>query len=460
MMALFSDDEAIRQASVRRVPPSFRVETPTEIFELLLAFRHAFRVSGAEPTEEVAASPEDEGEQGDWRHWVAAVRFMLEYPRSHWDILQARASRKRAAFHLAFKRIAHNSYVPIVRSELLRINLEAGHLPTRSSSNGWRPSPEMTANAAAKKLSVTPGALKQLVEAKMLTPLRTRGPKDRIALYAEADIDALEVVRNEGVSCNWFRTVSALPEVAIEQLAALGHLEFCQNPVASMLYGGKRLRADMAGPLLEKITNVAGPRSGEGWIPLTEAFIGVGGREKPWGPVLAAWLTGSLPGGLADNSASAAPALSISATVARSLVMGGPSATPWFSFEPEQYGDLGRDWFSPGETIAYLNCSAVEISYLVERGHLCPLAGQGRIRYGRNEVEEFARAWMNTREAAARLGVSPRHVWRELEPYCIRRTLGRGFHRRDELEPIVELETKARRHDAMRPRSSHSALVA
>lgn len=460
MMALFSDDEAVRQASVRRVPPSFRVETATEIFELLLAFRHAFRVSGAEPADELVDNPDDDGEQGDWRQWVAAVRFMLEYPRSHWDILQRRGSRERDAFHVAFKRIAHNSNVPIVRSELLRINLEAGHLPTRSPSCGWRPAPEMSSNAAAKKLGVTPGALKQLVEAKILTPLRTRGPKDRINLYAEADIDALRAVRNEGISSNWFRAVCALPEVAIEQLVALGHLEFCQNPVASLLYGESRLRADMADPVLERIKTVGRPRNSDGWISLTEAFMGVGGREKPWGPVLAAWLTGSLPGGLANKSAFAPPVLSIPAAVARSLVMGGPSATPWFSFELEHYGDLRRDWFSPGETVAYLNCSAVEISYLVERGHLRPLLGPGRTRYGRSEVEEFARVWMNTREAAARLDVPPRHVWRELEPYCIRRSLGRGFHKRDELEPIVELEARARRHDAMRPRSSLSALVA
>lgn len=134
--------------------------------------------------------------------------------------------------------------------------------------------------------------------------------------------------------------------------------------------------------------------------------------------------------------------------------MGGPSADPWFSFQPEHYGDLRRDWFSPGEAAAYLNCSAVEISFLLEKGHLHPLGGQNRTRFARSEVEEFAQVWMNTREAAARLGVSPRHVWRELEPYAIQRSLGRGFHKRDELEPIVELEVEADRLQAMRPERS------
>lgn len=458
-MSLFSWDEATHQAAVRRVPPYFRVETATEVFELLLAFRHAFRVSGAEPAEEIADVMEDEGEQGDWRNWVSAARFMLEHPRSHWDILQKTASRERAAFRLAFKRIAHNSNVPIVRSELSRINLDAGHLPTRPLGRGWLPSPEMNSNAAAKALGVTPGGLKQLVEAKVLTPLRTRGPKGGINLYAEADIDALKAKRSKGLSSVWFRELSALPEIAVEQLVALGHLEVSHDPISAVLHGDRRFRIDTAEPLLQKLCNVPGCTDDGGWIALTEAFMGVGGREKPWGPVLGAWLAGTLPGGLADSAFFARPKLCVSDTVARSLVMGGPSVTPWFDFKPEQYGDLRRDWLSPGEAAVYLNCSAVEISFLLERSHLRPLPGEGRNRYDRSQVKEFACTWMNTREAAARLGVAPRDVWRELEPYCIQRSLGRGFHKREELEPIVELEVELRRLQAMRPHTQIGRLI-
>jgi len=453
-MTLFSDDESLRKAAVRRVPTSFQVETETEVFELLLAFKRAFKVSATKLSEEVIDDPEDEGDQGDWCHWVAAGRFMLEYPRSYWDILQTRDSDERAAFHRAFKRIAHNSNVPIVRSELTRINLGAGHLPTSDLCREWQSSPEMSSHTAAKELGVTPGALRQLVEAKMLTPRRSRGARRRINFYAAADIDALKAARSGGMSCSWFRTGSALAEIAIEQLVALGHLEFCQNPTAALLYGERQLRADMADPILERIYNLPLPPSADGWITLAEAFMGVGGREKPWGPILAAWLKGSLPGGLANDAVIGPPILSMSAAVARSLVMGGPSANPWFRFQPEHYGDLRRDWFSPGETAAYLNCSAVEISFLLEKGHLHPLGGQNRTRFARSEVEDFAQIWMNTREAAARLGVSPRQVWLELEPYCIQRSLGRGFHKRDELEPIVELEVEAHRLQTMRPERS------
>ncbi|MFN3535937.1 MAG: helix-turn-helix domain-containing protein [Brevundimonas sp.] len=451
VMALFSEDAVQRQAAMRQVPTVFQVETETEVFELVLAIRHAFKVSGAEPGEDTNDVLEDEGSKGDWRHWVAAVRFLLEYPRSHWDLLQKRESDARAAFHHAFRRIAHNSNVPIVRSELTRLNLEAGYLPTSALGRGSQHAPEMTAAAAADALGVTPGALKQLVEAKMLAPLRTRGARHTIKFYAEEDIEALKALRGQGISGRWFRAASALPAIAIEQLVALGHLEFCRDPVAALLYGEHQLRADMADQMLERILGLPLPSTADGWIALPDALMGVGGREKPWGPVLAAGLNGCLPGGLTNGAVLGTPVFMISTAVANSLVMGGPSASPWLSFEPDHYGDLRRDWFSPGETVSYLNCSAVEISYLIDKGRLHPLAREGLTRFARTEVEEFGRVWMNTREAAARLGVTPHRVWRELEPYRLEWSLGRGFHKRDELEPIVEREVQERRLQAFGP---------
>lgn len=136
--------------------------------------------------------------------------------------------------------------------------------------------------------------------------------------------------------------------------------------------------------------------------------------------------------------------------VARTIIMGGPSSAPWFGFESNQYKGSARDWLSPGETASYLNCSAVEISYLFEKGHLLPIPGEERTRYRRREIEEFSEAWMNTREAAARMGVMPRHLWRHLEAYDLKSSLGRGFHKRDELERIVEKEVRARRVQSLR----------
>jgi hypothetical protein len=457
VITLFSKDEDLRQAAVRRVPTSFKVETETEVFELVLALRHALKMSGAGPDDEIVDDPGDEGEHDDLHHLVAAARFVLEYPRSHWDTLQRHGAAGPGAFHFALRRIAHNSNVPIVRSELTRLNRHE-EIIRLFTPNRREPSREMSARAAASELETTPGALRQLVEAKLLTPVRSRGRAQRsIPVFAEEDIRALKTACEEGISCRGLRTITALPEIAIEQLVALGHLEFHEHPAAEILKGGRQLRADTANTLLEEISRLPRLPTANGWITLDDAFTGVGGREKPWGAVLGAWLRGTLPAGLVRLGGVGSRALAISTAVAQSLVMGGPSSQPWLSFELNDYAQSGRDWFSSGETATHLNCSAVEIAYLLERGHLHRLSGHDRTRYGRSQVDAFAREWMNTREAAARLGVSPRHVWQELEQYRMKSSLGRGFHRRGELEPIVELEVEVLRAQSMRAVRSSAA---
>lgn len=453
-MSLFSEDEELRQAAVRHVPISFRVETPTEIFELLMAFRHAFRMSGAKPGEEVSEDPDDDAGDDDVCHWVAAARFMLEYPRSHWDILQRYDSGDRTAFHFALRRIAHNSNVPIVRVELTRINVSVHNRPTIDVGRSRQTSGEMSSKGAAYELGVTPGALKQLVEAKLLAPIRSRRARYEVSLFAEGDIRSLQTACDSAVSYRWFQSMTDLPEIAVEQLVTLGHLEDRLDPAVEILKGGKLLTAKSARPFLTRFDRVPHRPGAEGWSRLRDAFLGVGGREKPWGPVLAAWLDGSLPGGLINVGLGGEPTLAIYTAVARTIIMGGPSSAPWFGFESNNDKGFSRDWLSPGETASYLNCSAVEISYLLERGHLLPISGEERTRYRRREVEEFAEAWMNTREAAARMGVMPRHLWRHLEAYDLRSSLGRGFHKRDELEPIVEKEVRARRLQSLRPTPS------
>lgn len=74
---------------------------------------------------------------------------------------------------------------------------------------------------------------------------------------------------------------------------------------------------------------------------------------------------------------------------------------------------------TPGEVVDYLNCSAVELSWLRERELLTPQKWISPTNYDRAEVEAFGSQWMSTREAAARLEVEPRGLWRLVETYPI-----------------------------------------
>jgi hypothetical protein len=128
----------------------------------------------------------------------------------------------------------------------------------------------------------------------------------------------------------------------------------------------------------------------------------VGGRDRPWAPVAVAAINGELDGLIGWRRFSPGGSLMINPTTARTLIMGGPEATTWFSFEAGDYGRYDRDWLKPGEVIERLNCSAVDLRYLEVQGHLwsTPKAEKTIDR------RKFSRMWMTTREAAARLGWS------------------------------------------------------
>lgn len=443
MMSLFSDDVTLREAAMRRVPAHFRVTSETEVFELLYAFRHAsMLLAGAR--EDMPGSPDDD----QVTHWVAAARFLLEYPRSRWDVLQTSKVGEVSALHGALKRVARNSRVPIVWSELEQIIAEELHPPRHLLQIESARVTKLTARGAADRLGVPTAAVMKLVQAERLLPYRTAGHDRKHRYFIEEDVEHLRHRLQERRSWHWFKRQTNIPTIAIEQLIALGHMKECGDEDVTTLYGKRNFDFRTIEHLLREFRNWPVLTS-QGIIPLEQVFMGVGAREKPWGPVLGAALNRTLPGCIANVGTYNEPSYGVTKLVATELIMGGSKAMPWFNFNQEDYGPLARDWYSPGEVGSYLNCSAVDVSFLREQGHLLPRADEHNRRYDRAEVHEFALKWMNTREAAARLGVSPRDVWRVLESYLLEAPLGRGFCERDELEPIVDLEVEARRRESI-----------
>lgn len=119
------------------------------------------------------------------------------------------------------------------------------------------------------------------------------------------------------------------------------------------------------------------------------------------------------------------------------FVAGGqPSQSP-LAFDYAARASAAPPVMTIGEVVDYLNCSAVELSWLRERELLTPQKWNSPTNYDRAEVEAFGSQWMSTREAAARLEVEPRGLWRLIETYPIEPGLGRGFYLRSELERVL-----------------------
>lgn len=239
----------------------------------------------------------------------------------------------------------------------------------------------------------------------------------------------------------WERFVAAtkLPAIAIEQLLALGWLSLDSDPVVRLAYGPRSLRRDEAEAFVKALETLP-VNELAGYASLSAIFRGVGGREKPWAPVLARGLEGSLPGGLRWIAAAGKLQLAMDERVARALIMGGPESRSPYRFERRQYGDQGRDWFEPHEVETYLNCTAQDVSWLRQRDYLKPEPRTERTRYLRDAVEALGRRFMSSREAAARLGALPKDLWLLLEAYGDVPSIGQGFHDRASLERLLRLE--------------------
>lgn len=448
---LFSECAATRKRAMSAVPMAFTVQTETDVFELLLAFRRAWLLLNKH---DLAEGEEVEQHLAPvWCAWRHAAQFMLEYPRSLWDEEQ-NSRLGRPSQIKAWTRIRRDTRVPVVRQQLSMVLAAAREPDPLRLAPISRPLPNTKVRAItfAAHVGVSPGAIAQLVEAKLLTPVSTTG---RQRQHHHFDADDARRIRNEiELRMSWrrFTIATKLPRVAIEQLLASGCLLPVTSPITEAIYGDRQLQREVADELIRRINNLPELVGSEEWLPLSTAFQGVGGREKPWAPVVMAAINGKLDGLVGWSETGRGSSLVLNPVTARTLIMGGPDATAWFSFRKEDYGSFYRDWLKPGEVAERLNCSAVDLPFLEERGHLCPIPKREKTVYHRGQVDEFSRLWMTTREAAARLELEPKHVWQTLERHHLRTSLGQGFHKRDELEALVVMEAALQRSQAIQRR--------
>jgi hypothetical protein len=429
--ALFSDSEVTRQSAVAKVPATFEIETATDVYELLLAFgRAVFLLRLAD------------GDDRDWsfRDLAAAARFMLDYPRSRWDALQTLKLGERPRLYGLLARIARDSPVVLVRRQLEKILLDDGSEIVLRKATREPPPGTLTTTDAALVLRVQKGDVKRLVASDLLHPVRTSGGERQQNLFDERVIRRIRDELDARISWRSFSTHTGLPTLAVEQLLALGHLVPLEHPIGLSLFGERQLERDQADLLIDRLGQLPSPGQSEDWVPLEQAFMGVGGREKPWAPIILDGMLGRLPGELVRWVERGRLTYGIRRTTARALLMGGPEGRAWYQFPRTSYGEFDRDELKPGEVAEYLNCSAVDLSWLIEQRCLLPIPGVEPRRFRRRDVESLGAVWMTAREAAARLGIEGRHLWRTLERHDLTAVIGQGFYLRDHLEAVIKVE--------------------
>lgn len=427
LLGLFGDITD-QERSVMALPPFFCARSPTDIYDLMLAIAQPLRAM-RDPSihSRVVLKISDV---------VVACRFLLDFPRSHWDLHQrgdddVSAFRKSLEAHLRF------SVRPAVRENLVKI-LQYGRPGKGKINPSWR-AEWLSITQAAGLLRVERCVVRSLVNAGLLLEAnKIGGEHRRHSSFQKAHVVRIRGELSAQMPLREFQSRTGLPRSAAEQLLGIGIVAETTNAASKLVHGGLHITRDSADAFMNQVAGAVTAQNHDGDVPLREVMQGIGGRPKPWARLLMAAVEGELPGGLRGRSCGRIVDLTVHPVTARHLLMGGTDDGRPFAFQAGDPGHWERPELAPSEVEEHLNCTAQDISWLRSRNYLASRSANGEpARYCRLEVEALGRQLITTREIAARTGKSAPQLWPELQAFSAGGSLGQGFYDRALLETWI-----------------------
>lgn len=429
LVGLFGDD-AEQERSMKALPPLFGAETPTDAYELVLGIARPLRV---------ARDPSILGRVNlDLLDIARACRYLLDHPRSHWDLHQ-QADDVVSAFRARLETQLRLSQRPVVRSDLVRV-LQYGW-PGKSKVDPVWEAEWVSVTEAAAILRLERRKVRSLIDAGFLHEDSKLGGQHRMhSSLRRVNVDRLRGELMAQMPLREFQSQTGLNRSAVDQLLGLGLLAETTSAAAKLVYQGLHIERESAEALLEGLAVAPEVDPCEGGVPIWEVMRGVGGRPKPWARLLRAALDGKLPGGLRGAPGSKITDRTLHPVTARHLVMGGIDAGHPFEFHAGDLGQWERPDMTTSEVEEFLNCTAQDVCWLRQRKYLQSLSAKGEVaQYDRHEVEALGRRMITTREIAARIGKPPAKLWPELQAFSVGGSLGQGFYERALIEPWMAL---------------------
>ena len=428
LLDLFGDDHQVATA-MAALPPGLEIPTATDAYDLVLAIARPLRVM-VDPTLHGRVNLEASD-------LARACRFLLDFPRSHWD-LQQHGPAIVSAFRHRLETLMRFPHRPAVRSDLIRI-MQYGR-PDRGRTDPCIEHEWLSVTEAAAIMRVERSLVRSLINEGLLPEDSALGGQHRIqSSLQRRHVERLRVELAAQMPLREFTSRTGLKRTETEQLLGLGMLAESTSAASRLVRSGIHVTRDSAEVFIQQVTaRVSEDDPPKGAVPLREVMRGVGGREKPWGRMLKAVLEGALPGGITGDREGRITDLKVHPITARHLLMGGPAAGQPYAFE---FGDLAewvRPEITPTEVEDYLNCTAQDVCWLVSRKLLTRLPSEDRpVRYDKTQVEQLGRRLMTTREVSARLGRKPAELWPELHSISLGGSLGQGFYERDVIEAWI-----------------------
>ncbi len=411
----------VRVNAAARLPEPLCDVPGNELFEVLCVLTRSFTPEHLKSSARL-----------DTDYLALAAQALLDYPLSFDRIAQEGREMRDPSIPPLFVRLRRRAKEKSSLQRALILSMvdraETIHAGPTRVAKMQEEEGEWTFHRSATWLGIKLSEFQKVVDAGFAKRSPRRGRARDIRWIKPSEVHAVGARLRQRLAPEEFVRTYGIPLSGMEQLVSLGLIGPCTDPVAQLLYQGFELdRVSVLG-FVDRIAEVLAPPLPDS-VALEDVFYGIGGREKPWGAVLAAALAGHIPGGLGlDFDAKLRfERLTIPRQFAWDLLAG---RYPDFLALPVRLPALGpTSDFSRVEAQRHLNCFPRDLDWLLSKRHLSARAyGRG---IGRCAVEALGRELISSREISWRWRISPE--MREDLParYGLGRALGPFWCRRE-----------------------------
>lgn len=430
LACLIDRDPAKRSPSNWSIPPQLAGCSPFEIFELAMTFARAVALEKTGVKMMMSAPVKKAA------YMAAGIEIIVRYPESFDELM----IRRNAALPEFFKLVrAYGGPVPRQVYERLFSDWEPcphgpSRLRRRREDDG-----QLTLREAARAMGLENRDLRRLIDRGLIGAPDIRGNVRKCQWLDPDEVRNAAAWLGDRMSLQEFSYTFKIPIRGVLQLVGPGDLDRNRDPIVCELHGPLQLYRRGAEEFARRLlAHQRVPTPDVPVMPLEDVFHGIGGQEKPWGPILRAGLDRKITL-YCDEEISEdlrISKLQISRSLAHQLM--ARQRPELVSVPPITAGPLAETSMTGVETGRYLNCFPRDVSWLLAEGHLSKALRP-------DEVAALGRTLISSREISWRWRVSPNlretlaktHGIRKVGPFWSRSSVEEHFTTRFPLgQPI------------------------
>lgn len=258
-----------------------------------------------------------------------------------------------------------------------------------------------------KVLGVSQRVVDRLRSAAQLTAVRTSGTVNSHQIFEASGLAELESIFKDHVSVGAIAERLDISSHGVEQLACLGKIEIFDQEAARAAFVRRQARQSDYDRLVRDLNAVGAvpPEGGRGGseasLSMHMAMKVVGGREKPWGPVILAMLSGELPFelDLARNERFMCRVRIAEANLPKLENM---------RFDQEHFPAFRFETYINGRDAEELLNIYPKVMQAAKQDKVIPKAENGL--YDRNVIQDLAKRFMSAAEILAKAGYGSRSM--------------------------------------------------